>query len=208
MWRRYLLFFGILIVGHQVSRAEPINPSQKQVILFLGDSLTAGYGVTREEAYPYILEKKSKELGKNIKVINGAESGSLSSNLKSRLQFYAKREKIDVVVIASGGNDARQLSDIQNIKTHLTKTIQLAKELGIKPVLIQMKVFPNLGKQYVKDFTLLYPTLAKQEKIILWPFLLEGIAGNREYNISDGFHPNPIGHQKISENLWPHFKEL
>ncbi|MGE0763840.1 MAG: arylesterase [Bdellovibrionales bacterium] len=180
----------------------------ESVILFLGDSLTAGYGVRREESYPERLSIRLKAKAPNIKVINGAESGSLSSSLNSRLNFFLNRFKPKLIVIASGGNDARQLTDIKEIEKNLAAAIDLGKKSGATVALAQMQIFPNLGKEYADAFKKLYPRLARNHKIVLLPFPLTGVAGVAELNQSDGFHPNAKGHEKISLFLQPYLEKL
>src|SRR5690349_17116208 len=103
-----------------------------QTVLFLGDSLTDGYGVQRELAYPALLEKKWQAAGKKVTVVNGAESGSLASSLPERIAFYNKRFKPSIIVIATGGNDGRQLTPVTKIEESLAETIKTAKGTGAK----------------------------------------------------------------------------
>lgn len=180
----------------------------EDTVLFLGDSLTAGYGVLSEESYPSLLEAEFKKDGRSVKVVNGAESGSLSSSLPTRLEFYLKRFKPKLVVVASGGNDARQLTDVAQIEKNLKLTVEAAKKSGAKVALQSMEIFPNLGKEYVERFKEIYPRIAKQSKVTLLPFMLKDVAGKPELNQKDGFHPNAKGHEVISRFLKPHLEKL
>ncbi len=180
----------------------------KTTILFLGDSITAGYGVKREESYPQRLAELLRKSGRSIEVINGAESGSLSSSVDSRLKFYLKRFKPDVVLIASGGNDARQFTPVREIEKNLQSAIATAASAKVKVALVQMQIFPNLGKEYADAFKAIYPSLVKGNKISLIPFFLTHVAGVPALNQADGFHPNADGHQKIAEFLKPHLEKL
>lgn len=182
--------------------------THSQTILFLGDSLTAGYGVLKNESYPSLVEQKLKEKFPELKVINGAESGSLSSSLTSRLEFYLKKIKPQVVIIASGGNDGRQLTPAKVIQTNLKSAVVLAKQKKIKVVLVGMQIFPNLGKEYRESFARVYPDLAAETKVTLVPFLLEGVYGDSKLNQSDGFHPNALGHKKMAELITPYIEKL
>lgn len=200
-----LLLSTLLAFGNW-GMAEAQKTPQK-LILFLGDSLTAGYGVKKEESYPEVLREDWVKQGRAIQIINGAESGSLSSSLVERLNFYLKRFDPFMVIIASGGNDARQLTPIPVIEKSLTDAVQLAKAKAKVVVLVQMRIFPNLGKNYAEQFAAIYPKVAKAEKVNLLPFFLEGIAGRPELNQADGFHPNANGHKKISEFLKPRLEK-
>lgn len=200
---RILLIF--LMMPIFIARAE----SLPKVLLFLGDSLTAGYGVTKSESYPARLQEKIHSANLDWVVVNGAESGSLTSSLEERLKFYLNREpRPRVVVIASGGNDARQKSSTKNIEAQLKSCVRMAKKAKLKVVVIGMKIFPNLGKEYAEQFAAIYPRLTKKEKVMLIPFLLDGVAGQPDMNQADGFHPNSKGHEKIAETLWPYFQEI
>ncbi len=200
---RILLIF--LMMPAFLAKAD----APEKVLLFLGDSLTAGYGVTKNESYPARLQEKIHAANSDWRVVNGAESGSLTSSLEERLKFYLNREpRPRVVVIASGGNDARQKSSTKNIETQLKSCVRLAKKAKLKVVVVGMKIFPNLGKEYAEEFAAIYPRLAKKERVKLIPFLLEGVAGLTELNQADGFHPNAKGHEKIAETLWPFIQEV
>lgn len=178
-------------------------------ILFLGDSITAGYGVRRSESYPSLLEVILQRQHPNLRILNGAESGALSSSLLSRLEFYIKRRSdITIVVIAAGGNDARQVTKITEIEKNLEKTIVRAKQLKLHVILAGMQIFKNLGEDYTRDFQAIYPQLAQRHDIILIPFLLSGVAGDPALNLPDGFHPNASGHKKIAEIVAPYVEKL
>jgi acyl-CoA thioesterase-1 len=177
-------------------------------ILFLGDSITAGYGVLPGESYPALLEARWRKAGKRVTVINGAESASLASGLKKSLDFHVKRSNPKVIVIVSGGNDARQMTSPPKIEIALRDAVRAAKKSGATVVLGEMRIFPNLGKEYVASFTAIYPRLAKSEKVELLPFLLEGVAGDPAMNQADGFHPNKEGHRKIADRVGPFLEKL
>ncbi len=179
--------------------------ANKQV-LFLGDSITAGYGVLPEESYPALLQARWKDKGATI--INAAESGSLASGMRKALDFQLKRAKPKLIVIVGGGNDARQLTPVTKIETALRSLIQAAKKSGAKVVLGEMRIFPNYGKEYVNSFMAVFPKLAKSEKVELMPFLLEGVAGDPKMNQADGFHPNADGHRRIADKVGPYLERF
>lgn len=173
-----------------------------KTILFFGDSLTAGYGLSVEEAFPALIEKKLREKGNNVKVINAGLSGETSAGGLSRIDWIL-RQPIDMLVLELGANDGlRGLPTDQTIK-NLQGIIDKvkAKYPDCKMVLAGMMVPPNLGKDYTQKFKSIYPDLAKKNKATLIPFLLQGVAGDEKLNLTDGIHPNVEGHQIVARNL-------
>lgn len=188
--------------------ASASNAKDPTTLLFLGDSLTAGYGVKKDQAYPNVVAQNLKPQHPNLKVVNGSISGSLASSGPTRLKFYLNKINPDIVVIALGGNDARQATDPKVIKKHLSKTIELAKEHKVKVVLAGMKIFVNYGKDYGREFSEIYPQLAKEHQVALIEFLLEGVAGKKDLNQADGFHPNAKGHSIMAQTVTNQLKDL
>lgn len=182
----------------------PAAVSAETTIVMLGDSLTAGYGVEKEQAFPTLVETRLKEMGfPDIKVINAGFSGSTTASALSRLKWYL-RIKPDILLLELGGNDGLRGLAIKELETNLAVTIELAMAQGMKVVLAGMKIPPNYGAQYTREFESVYPALAKRFDITLIPFLLEGVGGEPDLNISDGIHPNPEGHKIVSETVVRH----
>jgi len=173
-----------------------------KTIMFYGDSLTAGYGLSPEEAFPNLLEKKLKELGKNCKVINAGLSGETSAGGLSRIDWVL-RQPIDVFVLELGGNDGLRGLPLEQTKSNLQAIIDKvkAKNPNAKIVVAGMMVPPNMGNEYSTAFRKVFPEIAKKNNATLIPFLLDGVAGNEKLNLPDGIHPNPEGHQIIAGNL-------
>lgn len=173
-----------------------------KTIMFFGDSLTAGYGLSPEEAFPNLLEKKLKEQGKSCKVINAGLSGETTAGGLSRIDWVL-RQPIDVFVLELGGNDGLRGLPLEQTKANLQAIIDKvkAKNPNAKIVVAGMMVPPNMGKEYSTAFQKVFPEIAKKNKATLIPFLLEGVAGNEKLNLPDGIHPNPEGHQIIATNL-------
>lgn len=207
-FRHYLLLMFSLLLPLLFFSSLTFADSHTKTILFIGDSLTAGYGVKKAEAFPALLEKDLNKIGHNVKVINGAESGAISSAALPRLQFYTRKIKPLLVVISIGGNDARAARPIQSIQDNIAKTIEFAQKEKLKVILTGQKVFANFDPEYSKKFEALYGDLAKKYKVTFVPFLLEGVGGKPELNIEDGFHPNAKGHQVISQTLKPFLLEV
>lgn len=169
-------------------------------ILFLGDSLTEGYGIAKDKSFPVIAQKKLKEKGIDIKVVNGSVSGSTSASGISRLKWFSKARP-DWVFLALGANDGLRLIKVEETQNNLGKVIALAKEKGIGVFLAGMMAPPNYGEEYTKAFQEIYANLKKEYDVPLLPFLLEGVAGEREFNQEDGIHPNVKGHELMGAKV-------
>tara|TARA_B100001971_G_C18267890_1_gene595795 strand:- start:8936 stop:9544 length:609 start_codon:yes stop_codon:yes gene_type:complete len=176
----------------------------KKTILFLGDSLTAGYGVEQEFAYPALVEK---ELNKKhqVKVLNGGVSGSTTASGKSRLKWFLKA-KPDILVLILGANDGLRGIKLEESKKNLEEIILMAKEKGLKVILGAMLLPPNYGKEYTTKFKKMYEELKDQHKLAWIPFVLKDVAGIAEKNIEDGIHPNAKGHAIIAKNMIPYLE--
>lgn len=170
-------------------------------VLFLGDSLTEGYGVPKSKSYPVLVKKFLKEERKlEVEILNGSISGSTTASAASRLKWFLKA-KPSVVFLALGANDGLRGIKVEESQKNLDKAITLAKEAGVKVVLAGMMVPPNYGPDYGKKFKAMYPSLAKKHNVSLIPFILEGVAGEKEFNQEDGIHPNEKGHEKMAKMI-------
>lgn len=171
-----------------------------KTVLFMGDSLTEGYKLAREEAYPFLLEAELRPKHPDLKIINGGVSGSTSASASGRLDWYL-RAKPDIMVLALGANDGlRGLSPDETTK-NLEAVIAKARAKGIKVILGGMQMPPNYGEAYVKKFNAVFPAVAKKHGLIFIPFILEGVAGNPKLNLPDGMHPNPEGHKVMAKTV-------
>lgn len=176
-------------------------------ILFIGDSLSAGYGVSKEDSYPSLFEVlASKKLKKPIKVMNGSVSGSTTASGLGRLNWYLKADP-DWLILALGANDGLRGLEVKSTREHLEKIILKAKGHDIKVVLAGMLMPKNYGEEYRNKFSKAYQELSKKYETLLIPFLLEGVALKKELNQSDGIHPNEKGHQVLANNLWDFMKD-
>jgi acyl-CoA thioesterase-1 len=189
------------------STTQTETAQREFVIVMIGDSLTQGYGVRSEEAFPALVEKRLRQslpkritTQRQIRVINAGISGSVTSEADRRLKWYLK-SKPDLVLIALGANDGFKGTPPAVIKANLQKAIDLAKAERLPVVLGGMKMLTNLGTDYVREFERVYHDLAKENKIELIPFLLEGVALEKSLNQSDLRHPNALGHQRIAERV-------
>jgi acyl-CoA thioesterase-1 len=186
---------GILLAGAAAS-TEPVT-----TILCLGDSLTEGYGLAPEHAYPSVLERRLHAAGqRGTRVLNGGISGSTSASAVSRLEWQL-RAAPDILILALGGNDGLRGLDLAATRRNLSAAIELAKGRGVRVVLAGMKLPPNYGPAYTGDFERLFPELAAEHDVALIPFLLEGVAARPGLNLPDGIHPNAEGYLRVAENV-------
>jgi len=176
--------------------------TQAKTILFFGDSLTAGYGLSPEIAFPALVEKEFIKENRKVKVINAGLSGETSAGGLSRIDWIL-RQPIDVFVLELGANDGLRGLPIDQTKKNLQSIIDKVKSKypKAKIVLAGMMVPPNMGKSYSDEFQKIYPTMSSKNKARLIPFLLEGVAGNEKLNQADGIHPNADGHRIVANNL-------
>lgn len=175
----------------------------KGKVLALGDSLTFGYGLEQQHSWPSLLEEKLDR-----EFVNAGTSGATTAFGLPTLKFHLKRYTPSLVVYALGANDALRGIDPKVTYKNMKETIEFLKAKNIPVVLLGMKAPPNYGEKFPKEFESLYPKLAKEFKLPLYPFLLEGIAGNPKLNLADGIHPNKEGYKIIAQNLEPFFKDF
>ena len=172
------------------------------VILVLGDSLSAEYGLPRGSGWVRLLDQELYKQGSHWSVFNASISGETSSGGLTRLPSLLKSKKPRLVFLELGANDALRGLTIEQTKDNLRKLIQLSKQSGAKVLLFGMQIPPNYGQEYSKQFKDLYPTLASQEGIQLLPFFLDGVAQHRELFQSDNIHPNVAAQSILFKNVW------
>jgi acyl-CoA thioesterase I len=188
---------GVLLLGIAAAAPSP------QTVLFLGDSITAGYGLELSQAYPALIQQRIKKEGLNFKVINAGQSGDTSAGGLARMDWLLKN-KIDVLVLELGGNDGLRGLPVEVIRKNLQAIIDRARKQypQIKIVVAGMKMPPNMGGQYSREFEAMFAALAKKNNATLIPFILEGVGGVRQMNLPDGIHPTAGGHEIVAENVW------
>ena len=186
-----------------------VQPPAPKTILFFGDSLTAGYGLSMEEAFPALVEKQLNKTSQRVKVVNAGLSGETSAGGLSRIDWIL-RQQVDIFVLELGANDGLRGLPVSQTISNLQAIINKvkARQPNVKIVLAGMMVPPNMGPQYSNEFRNIYPDLAKKNKATLIPFILEGVAGEEKLNQADGIHPNVEGHQIIANNLVKVFEPL
>ena len=215
-WFLLMLFLMVSCSG-QAQKAEPIvaqdstsaaekeaaAEASKKVMLIFGDSITAGYGLEQEQAFPALLQTKIDSVQAPWKVINGGLSGETTAAGLRRLE-WTLQQPVDLLLIELGGNDALRGVSVSEMRSNLDKMIQMTKSKypDAMIVLAGMKVPPNLGAQYGKEFEAVYAQLAKKHGITLIPLILEGVGGNEDLNQADQIHPTAEGHRIIAKTVW------
>lgn len=181
--------------------------AEEKKMVIIGDSLTEGYGVSKESSFTSILQAKVKEAEKSWMIVNSGISGSTSASAVSRVKWILK-SKPSLVILALGSNDALRGLKVTETKKNIESAIEAIQKEKILVVLAGLKAPPNYGSQYTKDFSQIFISLSKKHQIRLIPFLLEGVAGYKNLNLADGIHPNEQGHQIIAENIFESIKDL
>jgi len=197
----------IFVALYSLSPRRTLSSSEEKVLVAFGDSLTAGYGVSVEEAYPALLGQKIAEAGYRFRVINAGVSGETTAGGLRRLDWILKNRP-HLVILELGANDGLRGLEIPEMERNLSKMIERFQEEGVQVVLAGMKVPPNYGKAYSQAFEMTYVKLADRYRIPLIPFFLEGVAGNPLLNQADGLHPTAKGYQIIVGHIWPTIKDL
>lgn len=183
--------------------------SAQKNILFFGNSLTAGYGLSSDEAFPAIAAELLQQKGKAVKVINGGLSGETSAGGLTRIDWML-RQPVDILVLELGANDGLRGLPLEQTRLNLQGIINKAraKNPKIKIVIAGMMVPPNMGPEYSEKFQQLFKDLAQKNQAVLIPFLLEGVAGHPHLNLPDGIHPNAAGHRIVAQTVLQYLEPL
>jgi acyl-CoA thioesterase I len=174
-----------------------------RIVLFLGDSITAGYGLDISQAFPDLIQKQIAAKGWTFKVVNAGQSGDTSAGGLGRIDWLLKN-RVDVLVLELGANDGLRGVSIDEMKRNLQAIIDRTKKRypEAKIIIAGMKVPPNMGRDYGRRFETAFADVAKKNNAALIPFILEGVGGRRELNLSDGIHPTAKGHERVADNVW------
>jgi len=190
-----------LCVAGQSAAADPVS------IVALGDSLTAGYGLDPGEAFPEQLERALRQRGLDVTVINAGVSGDTATDGLARLEWSVPAEA-DIVIVELGANDALRGIDPAITRQALTSIVAKLTGRGQAVLLAGMLAPRNMGEPYAAAFNPIYPDIAKQYGVPLYPFFLQGVAANRSLNLPDGVHPTAEGVARIVEAILPHVEAL
>ena len=196
---RFILII-IFFATFGFNAGSAVNEEPKKLVI-IGDSISEGYGVAKENAYPTLLESKIKTLNKAWIVVNASIGGSTSASAQGRVKWQTK-SKPDLLLLALGANDGLRGLKISDMERNLNEAVVLAKKAGIKTILVGMKMPPNLGLKYTKEFYASFARVAKKNEIPLLPFLLDKVAGDPKLNQADGIHPNEDGHKIVATTVF------
>ena len=185
--------------------------SAAPVVLVVGDSLSAEYGLARGQGWVALLIQRLEQQRVAAQVINASISGDTTSGGRARLPALLKQHKPSVVVIELGGNDALRGLPLASTEQNLVAMVQASKAAGARVLLVGMQVPPNYGRRYTEDFSALFATVARNEKVALVPFLLAGVADGPQAEAlfqADRIHPKAEAHPRMLDNVWPQLQPL
>jgi len=182
---------------------------EEKTIIFYGDSLTAGYGLAPENAFPGIIDKLINAESKKYKVVNAGVSGETSSGGLTRINWILN-QSVDVFVLELGANDGLRGIPPEETRENLQEIINRVRNKypECKIMVVGMMVPPNMGTEYADNFAGIYPELVKKNNTTFMPFLLKDVAGDPDLNLPDGIHPNVEGHKIVANNLLQFLRPL
>lgn len=183
-------------------RSELAPPADESLplVVFLGDSLTAGYGLGEEQAFPALVGVELERRGAPVRVINGGVSGDTSAGGLERVDWLLAQRPA-ILVVELGANDGLRGQRLESIASNLRAIVERARAAGAEVLLAGMKIPPNYGPEYAAGFEAIFPELARELEVELVPFLLEGVAARPELNLPDGIHPNAAGHEIVARTV-------
>jgi len=201
---RVASFFIACVAAYCVAHAAGSGP-----IIVLGDSLSSGYGLSRDDqSWVALLQQRLRGEGYGHEVVNASISGDTTSGGLARLPALLEAHRPSIVILELGGNDGLRGQPVASLRGNLQQMIELTLDSGATPILAGMQIPPNYGPAYAGAFAGTYPELAAQFDIPLVGFLLEDVALNTELMQSDGIHPNAGGNAVILDNVWPVLADL
>ena len=198
---------------------QPVPSAQKQLktpeitaerpkIIAFGDSLTAGFGLSEKESYPYLLQERLKADGYDFEVVNAGVSGDTTLGGLERADWVLDQENAKILILELGANDLLRGAPVSKMKANLDQIIRKAKARDLKVLLCGMLAPPTMGAEYQRQFTMAFPDLAAEHKVEFLPFLLENVAMKKELNQADGIHPNAEGSKIMADNIYKALKPM
>ena len=185
----------------------PLAQGQPIRLVALGDSLTAGYGLPQEAAFPVVLERALKAKGYNVEVANAGVSGDTASAGLDRLDWSVP-DGTDGVIVELGANDALRGAAVETIRANLIAIVSAVHKAGARALLLGMRIPPNYGPVYTRRFEAVFAEVARQQNASLVPFMLQGFAEKRDLFQADGIHPNEDAQAKLLDNVWPTLRPM
>ena len=187
--------------------SAPVTAQGERVIVAFGDSLTAGYGVAPEESYPALLGARLRAEGLPYRVVNAGVSGDTTAGGLRRVD-WALKLKPEIALVELGANDALRGQDLETTRANLDAIVARFEAGGARVLLLGMRLPPNYGGRYAAAFEKVYTDVARDRKVPLMPFFLDGVGAVGRLNQPDGIHPTAEGYRLIVERLWSHLKPL
>jgi acyl-CoA thioesterase-1 len=175
-------------------------PDDAPLVVFLGDSLTAGFGLGEEQAFPALVGEELARRGTPVRVINGGISGDTTAGGLERLDWLLAQEP-DLVLVELGANDGLRGQPLEAIEANLRAIVERARASGAEVMLAGMRIPPSYGPEYAAGFEAIFPKLAREQGVALIPFLLDGVAARPELNLPDGIHPNVEGQKIVARSV-------
>jgi acyl-CoA thioesterase-1 len=196
-----------LIPANGAKVHDPVGEGPR--VVFLGTSITAGYGIQPNQAYPAIIQKMAESEGLPIRAVNAGLSGETSAGALRRID-WALKTPFDILVLETGANDALRALPVKDLRSNVTKIIRKIKKSQPTAtiVVLEMVAPPNLGPEYIKELAIAYREVAAKEHVKLLPFFLDGVAGVVDMNQLDGVHPTPAGATRVAQNVWKGLKPV
>ena len=198
-----ILRTGLLLCGCWMLAVAPAHAASASVLLVLGDSISAGYGLAAGEGWVHLLEQRLRKEGYPYQVVNASISGDTTAGGRSRLSALLAQHHPRIVVIELGGNDALRGANIDATRTNLDAMVAAVQAAGAKPLLVGMQLPPNYGSAYVRAFGQLFIDVAKARRIPVVPFMFEGFAADLAQFQPDRVHPLASAQPRILDNVWP-----
>jgi acyl-CoA thioesterase I len=186
----------------------PNTVTNKPKIVAFGDSLTAGFGLSEKDSYPYLLQEKLRADGYDFEVINAGISGDTTAGGLERIEWSLNQDNVQILILGLGGNDLLRGLPVEKMKQNLDTMIRKAKAKNVKVLLCGMLAPPTMGAKYQREFVAVFPDLAAEHKVAFMPFILEGVAADPKLNLPDGIHPNAEGSRIMTENVYNALKPL
>ena len=198
-----------LLVAALLALVASVPPAAgaERVIVVLGDSLTAGFGLTPDEAFPAVLEQKLRREGYSYRVVNAGVSGDTTAAGLRRVDWVLRSQPA-IAIVALGANDGLRGQSVTAMRDNLLEIVRRLRAAGATVLLTGMRVPSNYGPDYTRAFAAVFPAVARATGAPLAPFLLDGVAGNARLNQPDGIHPTAEGQRIIANRLWPYLEPL
>ena len=205
---RFRGWVGALLLAAVATAAGAATPSAKPTVLVLGDSLSAGYGLSSGQSWVDLLQKKLASQGFSHQVVNASISGETTVGGRNRLSDALTQYRPRIVILELGANDGLRGQSVQTMQDNLVRLVQASQAAGAKVIVVGMQIPPNYGPDYTKKFRDAFRAAARQTGAELVPFFMEGFAERREMFQSDGVHPAVEAQPRMLDNVWAKLKPL